>query len=132
MSLPTDLPIVEADLPALRESLRAAIELLERVAADRALMGALDSLERRRLLQAAGEVFHPDPAGRRRLVKTIQRLRRAERTRRDRETLADTGIRALRRQTIFTTPEGFPAKAATSPSLLAACCSYSAIAACLL
>ncbi len=110
MSLPTDLPIVEADLPALRESLRAAIELLERVAADRALMGALDSLERRRLLQAAGAVFHPDPAGRRRLVKTIQRLRRAERTQRDREVLADTGIRALRRQTVFTTPAAFAPK----------------------
>ena len=69
-------PIASNDLAQLSERLREATELLERVAADRALMASLSADERRRLIHAAGEVFSPDPAARRRLVKTLGRLKR--------------------------------------------------------
>jgi NAD(P)-dependent dehydrogenase (short-subunit alcohol dehydrogenase family) len=98
---------IEDDRTELRERLREATELLERVAADRGLLADLTSEERRRLLQAAGAVFHPAPAERRRLVKTIERLRRGDKAQRDDERLAQTGIRALRRQPVFTTPRAF-------------------------
>ncbi len=107
MHSPTTKPLTEADRPGIVERLRAATESLERVAADRALLAMLPSEERQRLLQAAGEVFHPDPIARRRLLKTVERLRRVEKSRRDQDVLADTGIRALRRQTVFTTPRAF-------------------------
>ena len=100
-------PRIDRDRTELLERLREATELLERVAADRGLLADLASAERRRLLQAAGSVFHPDPAERRRLVKTIERLRRGDKAQRDDELLAETGIRALRRQPVFTTPRAF-------------------------
>jgi NAD(P)-dependent dehydrogenase (short-subunit alcohol dehydrogenase family) len=106
-----DQPLTEDELPVLRERLRAAAEALELVAEDRALLGALDKEERQRLIRAAALVYHPDSAERRRLVKGIDRLRRAERRRRDREVLAGTGIRALRRQPVFTTPAEFAPRA---------------------
>src|SRR6266545_1189411 len=100
-------PITDDDLAGLLEQLREATELLERVADDRALLAAIPTEERRRLMKAAGEVFSPDPAARRRLVKTLGRLQRVEKARRDERVLAETGIRVLRRQTVFTTPRAF-------------------------
>jgi len=107
MSTRPDRPLSEADRPELRERLRAAIELLERVAGDRALLAMLDSEDRGRLLRAAAEVHSPDPAARRRLVKTFSRLRRNARAQADDDQLAGTGIRSLRRQRVFTSPNTF-------------------------
>ena len=107
MSTPGNKPRSDRDRTDLLERLRQATELLEQVAADRGLLADLASEERRRLLQAAGSVFHPDPAERRRLIKTIERLRRGDKAQRDDELLGETGIRALRRQTVFTTPRAF-------------------------
>src|SRR5215831_14513921 len=100
-------PLTDRDAAALAEKLREATELLERVVDDRALMAGLSTMERRRLIRAAGEVFNPDPAARRRLVKTLGRLVRAEKTRLDERRLAEAGIRVLRRQPVFTTPAEF-------------------------
>ena len=100
-------PLTERNAAEVAEKLREATELLERVAADRALMAGLSSEERRQLIRAAGEVFSPDPAARRRLVKTLGRLKRVEKTRRDEDQLAEAGIRVLRRQPVFTTPAEF-------------------------
>ncbi len=110
MSQTSHDPIDEADLAELREHLLAATELLERVVEDRGLLGALSKDERGRLLKAAANVYHPDSAERRRLLKVLERLRRADRRRRDRELLAETGIRELRRQTVYTTPPAFAPK----------------------
>jgi len=107
MSTRPDPPLTESDRPALRERLTAAIETLERIAADRALLAMLEPEERARLLRAAGSVHQPDAAARRRLVKTLSRLRKNERARRDDERLAGTGIRSLRRQSVFNTPPAF-------------------------
>jgi NAD(P)-dependent dehydrogenase (short-subunit alcohol dehydrogenase family) len=87
--------------------MRAAAELLERIAADRAYLAQLDPAERQRLVQAAGDVFHPDPAARRKLVKEFSRQRRSDKARRDEEVMAETGIRRLRAQPVFTTPPAF-------------------------
>src|SRR5438034_3173963 len=107
MSTPERKPRIDRQRAELLERLRETTELLEQIAADRALLAALPSEDRRRLMQAAGSVFHPDPAGRRRLVKTIGRLRRVDKAERDDRLLAQTGIRSLRRQTVFTTPRAF-------------------------
>ncbi|MEI6358436.1 MAG: oxidoreductase, partial [Verrucomicrobiota bacterium] len=86
------------------DRLRAAAELLESVAEDRALLAGCSPEERMRLFQAAGQVFCPDVGERRRLVKATQRIRKADKLKRDESVLAETGIRKLRRQSVFTTP----------------------------
>src|SRR5258705_2636034 len=60
-------PRIDRDRAELRERLREATELLERVAADRGLLADLASAERPPLLHAAGSVVHPDTPERRRL-----------------------------------------------------------------
>jgi NAD(P)-dependent dehydrogenase (short-subunit alcohol dehydrogenase family) len=96
------------DDPGLVERVRAATELLESIVADRGLLAALPAPERQRLLDAAGAVFVPDTTARRRMVKATIRRRKAERLQREQSALDRTGIRRLRRQTVFTTPNAFP------------------------
>jgi NAD(P)-dependent dehydrogenase (short-subunit alcohol dehydrogenase family) len=93
---------------ALTERLRAAAELLEAVAGNRALLAGLPEAERTRLLQAAGRVSRPDAVDRRRLVKATKRQRKAARVNRDETVLSQTGIRSLRQKPVFTTPNVFP------------------------
>ena len=93
---------------ALAARLKAATELLEAVAADRTLILGLSEEERTRLLKAAGEVFHPDAIERRRVTKIRNRQRKAEKVQRDERVLADTGIRTLRSNPVFTTPNVLP------------------------
>ena len=94
--------------PALTERLRVMLETIERIAADRSLLAQLSPPERTRLIVAAGEVYFPDAAERRRLVKATLRLRKAGRVNRDESALHDTGIRALRRKPVFTTSVPLP------------------------
>ena len=94
--------------PRLLERLRDAAELLESVAADRGLLAEASAVDRRRFLDAVGKVFQPDAKTRRQLVKATVRLRKAARIDQDETTLGRTGIRTLRRQTVFTTPNVFP------------------------
>jgi len=88
--------------------LRAAAEILERAAKDRALLGQLSVEDRTRLLKAAGEIYTPDVNQRRRLVKATIKQRKAEKLQRDQSRLNQTGIRKLRREKVFTTPNVFP------------------------
>jgi NAD(P)-dependent dehydrogenase (short-subunit alcohol dehydrogenase family) len=94
--------------PALTERLQAAAELLESIASNRELLAGVSEAERTRLLQAAGQISRPDALARRRLVKATQRRRKAEKSQRAENALNKTGIRKLRRQTVFTTPNVFP------------------------
>ena len=94
--------------PALAERLQAAIELLEQVVGDRALLAALSDAERVRLFQAAGKIHTPDLQARRQLVKAKARRSKTEKVERDEARLNETGIRKLRRQTVFTTPNVLP------------------------
>src|SRR6266850_1902126 len=108
--MPTPEDTFTEDHPdtALIERLRAATEVLEGIIANRGLLARLTAEERKRLIIAAAQVHHPDNAARRRMVKTTKRLRKASRVTRDEKLLAVTGIRSLRRQPVFNTPNVFP------------------------
>ncbi|HUZ07438.1 MAG TPA: SDR family oxidoreductase [Candidatus Paceibacterota bacterium] len=90
--------------------LKAAAEILEKAAGNRALLAELSEEERTRLLTAAGAIYCPDVNERRRLVKAKVRRRKAEKIRRDESKLNETGIRRLRREKVFTTPNYLPPK----------------------
>lgn len=95
--------------PAISSAeLKAATETLEAAIANRALLAALSVEERTRLLTAAGEIYCPDLKERRRLVKARIKQRKAEKLLRDQSRLHETGIRKLRREKVFTTPNVFP------------------------
>jgi NAD(P)-dependent dehydrogenase (short-subunit alcohol dehydrogenase family) len=103
ITLPTD----NDDL-ALLERLRIATGLLESVAADWSLLERLPAEDRQRLHQAVAQVYHPDPVVRRQRLKAAERERNSSQIRQDDELLNSTGIRKLRRQSVFTTPNVFP------------------------
>lgn len=98
----------QADIDGFKERLRAAAELLEAVAGDRGLLAGVPEEESTRLLKAAGEISRPDARARRQLVKAVSRRRKAERTELAESALNQTGIRRLRRQSVFTTPNVHP------------------------
>lgn len=87
---------------------RAAIEFLESLSTDPALWSQLSREERSRLLKAAGEVYCPDTAARSELLKKQERERKARRRKKDGHLLSQTGIRKLREQPVFTTPNMLP------------------------
>ena len=93
------------------ERLRELLDLLEACASNRRLLDDLSPEERERLHRALAEISHPDPATRRLQVKRLTRDRKAERARKDDTVLDQTGIRALRRRPVVTTPNVFPPKA---------------------
>ena len=93
---------------ALSGRLKAAIELLEQVAENRALLTAVSDAERVRLFQAAGKIHTPDLNARRQLVKAKVRQRKVEKVQRDDARLNETGIRKLRQRPVFTTPNVLP------------------------
>ena len=97
--------------PTLTDTLARLLELtatLEAIVADRRLLDELSLADRERLHRALADVMHPDPAKGRRQIKARARARRKERARRDDRKLHETGIRALRRKPVFTTPNVFP------------------------
>ena len=99
-----------ATADALLEQLRSAINLLESIANDRSLLNPLTSKERERLHRALARVHNPDPAELRRMVKAATRDRKNARTNGVESVLQETGIRALRRKPVFTTPDVYPPK----------------------
>jgi NAD(P)-dependent dehydrogenase (short-subunit alcohol dehydrogenase family) len=88
--------------------LRAATELLESIVADRGLLAQIPPDVQRRLVQAAGQVYAPDASARRQLVRATIRRSKADKIKREDRVLDGTGIRALRRQPVFTSPNVFP------------------------
>ena len=93
---------------SVRGQLHAAMEILEQAAKDRVLLAELSEAERTRLLTVAGEIYCPDLKERRRLVKARVKQRKADKVQRDQAKLNETGIRKLRREKVFTTPNVFP------------------------
>jgi NAD(P)-dependent dehydrogenase (short-subunit alcohol dehydrogenase family) len=100
--------ISHGDAGKIAAQLKAAAEILEAAAGNRALLAELSEEERTRLLTAAGAIYCPDVNERRRLVKAKVRRRKAEKIQREESKLNKTGIRKLRAQKIFTTPNVFP------------------------
>jgi len=92
----------------LLEQVRATSDLLEAIVANRGLLAGIPKGDKLRLLAACAHVYHPDAKARRLLVKATVRERKAARIRQDERVLSKTGIRAMRRQTVFTTPNVFP------------------------
>ncbi|MEO5812097.1 MAG: SDR family oxidoreductase [Rhodanobacter sp.] len=88
--------------------MRAAAELLEAVAADRQLLEQVPADVRQRLHQAVAQVYHPDPGVRRMKLKAAEKAQHAARNRAEDAVLDRTGIRALRRRAVFTTPNVHP------------------------
>jgi NAD(P)-dependent dehydrogenase (short-subunit alcohol dehydrogenase family) len=93
---------------AASDRLRAAIEALEAAVRDRGLLRELTLEERTRLRSAAGSIFNPDIAERRRSAKALRRQDKAAKRLVDETVLAETGIRVLRDKPVFTTPNVFP------------------------
>ena len=98
----------ETNFEALAERLRAATELLEAIHTDHGLLAGLPEEDRLRLLKAAGQVARPDVHGRRQYVKAALRPRKEEKNQRAESLLSETGIRKLRRESVFTTPNVHP------------------------
>ena len=96
------------DAGNLLERLHAAADLLETVAADNRLREALPEADLKRLKAAVSRFHHPDPIAHRKVRREKKRERVAEKNRTDDAVLNDTGIRALRRKPVFTTPNYFP------------------------
>ncbi|HXT68982.1 MAG TPA: SDR family oxidoreductase [Vicinamibacterales bacterium] len=109
MSSKLDLP--NEPLGDVVSRLRELTDFLEEVARNRSMLSELAPEERTRLIQAAGNVFNPDVAQRRHLVKAVEKRRKKDRVEKADGALHETGIRSLRRQTVFTTPNVFPPKA---------------------
>ena len=90
------------------DRLREALPVLEEIASDWTTLDQLPADLRARLHLAVAAVYQPDPVARRRRVKATERARRAAAIEKDNLARRDTGIQALRRPPVFTTPNGFP------------------------
>ena len=106
----------DASDEALLARLRAAAELLEEIARDRGILARVPDEDRKRLLGAIGIVFSPDINARRRLRKEAIKQQKASVVRHEDRVYADTGIRKLRRETVFTTPNVFPPSGFDDPA----------------
>jgi NAD(P)-dependent dehydrogenase (short-subunit alcohol dehydrogenase family) len=100
---------------ALLQRLRAAVELLESIAANRGVLAEVPAEDRERLLRITRVVSEPDARARRQLVKATRRQRKAALTQKEEEVLSSTGIRELRRKPVFTTPNYYLPKSAAAP-----------------
>ncbi len=96
--------------PAVLERVREATELLEIFGADRQILSDMPFEVRKRLLTAVTRVFNPSPSARRNMVKASKRRWKADRAETKNAIKQDVGIRVLRRQPVFTTPNVFPPK----------------------
>jgi NAD(P)-dependent dehydrogenase (short-subunit alcohol dehydrogenase family) len=86
----------------------AALDLIEWLAEDHGRLQQLTQTDRDRLHRAVAQLYNPDRKARRELLKAAERERSARKTQRIDTVLQETGIRALRRKPVFTTPNYFP------------------------
>ena len=99
-------PADETDAELLAQ-VRAATRLLQTIADDRTLLEQLPVAERQQLHQAVARMYHPEPGTRRIRLKAAEKQRHAARIQAEDTVLNQTGIRALRRKPVFTTPNLF-------------------------
>ncbi len=88
----------------LRDRLIETAAFLRSIAANFEVLSVLSQQERADLVNAAGDVFDPDPNERRLQLKARSVKRRAAKRQSDQDALDETGIRALRAKPVFTTP----------------------------
>ena len=87
-----------------REAADWATGLLEEICNDRGLLAELSQAERREFLTLAGQVARPGPYAKRQLTRAARRRRKAQKKSADLVQLDSSGIRAKRRELIFSTP----------------------------
>ncbi len=80
-------------------------EQLLAISTDRSFLDVLTDEQRQALINAAGDVFSPDPEARRQQVRARRRKQRADRIATAEATRDDTGIRQLRAKPVFVTPD---------------------------
>ena len=100
-----------------------ALALLEEIAVDRDRLLGIPADQRLRFLRAAGEVSRPDAVKRRQVIKATKRQKKVKRRERVAEIeaqLTESGIRRLRKQSVFTTPNYFPADPSAGAASLGA------------
>jgi NAD(P)-dependent dehydrogenase (short-subunit alcohol dehydrogenase family) len=93
------------------QRLRAALAALESIGADWSLLEGLPAEDRERLHKAIAAIHTPDRVARRKRQKEAKKARRLEAIQREEQVLHGTGIRELRRRTVFTTPNVYPPRA---------------------
>jgi NAD(P)-dependent dehydrogenase (short-subunit alcohol dehydrogenase family) len=87
-----------------RAAILEALRVLERVAADRAVLSVVDADTRARLQQLCGEVARPDLKQRKKLQKALLRAEQQAKKASDEQARQQTGIRQLRAEPVFVTP----------------------------
>ncbi|MDC3987732.1 SDR family NAD(P)-dependent oxidoreductase [Polyangium jinanense] len=97
-------PKAPEQAPFSENDFRVALDVLEAVVRDRAVLAHVPREARVRLLEAAGRVSRPDRAEQRRLAKALRRKDRLAVKAEDAALLDATGIRAARRAPVFQTP----------------------------
>jgi NAD(P)-dependent dehydrogenase (short-subunit alcohol dehydrogenase family) len=90
--------------PLTLDDVLRCTELLEAVASDRSLLIPLPEEARLDLLEAVGRVAMPERSAELRLAKAVRKHRAREKRARDKELRDQTGIREVRRQTVFVAP----------------------------
>ena len=109
-----DAPLSDRGAPGeardelLRARLLDALDVLREVQADRGLLAVLDEPTRRELMIAAGHVSRPDRHEIKKLLKALRKRERVAAQRADQALLDQTGIRTLRRASVFPTPPAMP------------------------
>jgi NAD(P)-dependent dehydrogenase (short-subunit alcohol dehydrogenase family) len=99
---PAALPA--SDTSGFAERVRASIELLREIRDNRRLLALLDDDEGNELLKMAGQVARPGPYAKRELAREVRKRRRQKVREADERLLANTGIRAKRRDLVYQTP----------------------------
>ncbi len=84
--------------------MKAAIQLLEAIVADRTLLAGLADDDRRALLIAAGRVSRPENHQQRRLIRAFRTARKQAVETHDRAVRATTGIRSARQSAVYVPP----------------------------
>ena len=99
---------LDSEDPTRIARLRDLTQQLEALAANPDLLAGLTVPERARLVQAAGDVFCPDLDVRRQAAKVKARTRKQARDRVEQGKRAAAGIRTLRQQPVYLTPNVYP------------------------
>ena len=90
---------------SLETDLAAALTLLERVVDDSALLSGVDAEQRQRLQRACGAIARPDLKDRKKLQKALLQQEHQKKKTEDNDRRKGTGIRQLRAQSVFITPQ---------------------------
>ncbi len=95
--------------PVDAQTLRDVTQVLEALAEERLLLDSLGEAERKRLLEAAGRVAHPETDQVRVMTRALRKRRKKEQLQSDREARASTVIRVARQAPVFVPPSQQPA-----------------------